>query len=137
MPRLLEAGHSVRCLARNAKRLAGRFPGAEIIEGDIFDEARLREACEDVDAAYYLVHSMGDSSQFAERDRDAAALFGRCAREVGVARIVYLGGLGADDATLSRHLASRHEVGDVLRASGVEIIEFRAAMIIGGGKHLV
>ena len=134
VPRLLEAGHSVRCLARNAQRLAGRFPGADIIAGDIFDEHVLREACTDVDVAYYLVHSMSDSPRFAERDRDAAELFGRSAREGGVARIVYLGGLGADDATLSRHLASRHEVGAVLRASGVETIELRAAVIIGAGS---
>jgi len=134
VPRLLEAGHSVRCLARNAQRLAGRFSGAEIIEGDIFDEHALRDACNGVDAAYYLVHSMNDSPRFAERDRAAAALFGRSAREGGVARIVYLGGLGADDATLSHHLASRHEVGAVLRESGVEIIEFRAAVIIGAGS---
>jgi uncharacterized protein YbjT (DUF2867 family) len=134
VPRLLEAGHSVRCLARNAQRLTGRFSGAEIIEGDIFDEDHLREACEGVDATYYLVHSMSDSQRFAKRDRDAAALFGRSAREVGVRRIIYLGGLGADDAALSHHLASRHEVGDVLRSSGVEVIEFRAAMIIGSGS---
>ena len=134
VPRLLEAGHSVRCLARNAQRLAGRFSGAEIIEGDIFDEHALRGACNGVDAAYYLVHSMSDSPRFAERDRAAAELFGISAREGGVARIVYLGGLGADDAALSHHLASRHEVGAVLRASGVEIIEFRAAVIIGAGS---
>ena len=134
MPRLLKAGHSVRCLARDARRLNGRFSGAEIIEGDIFDEKHLREAVEGVDAAYYLVHSMGDSHRFAERDRQAAALFGKCAREVGLHRIIYLGGLGADDASLSHHLASRHEVGDVLRSSGVEVIEFRAAMIIGSGS---
>jgi uncharacterized protein YbjT (DUF2867 family) len=107
-PRLLKAGHSVRCLARNAERLAGRFPGAEVIGGDIFDEHALRDACKGVDAAYYLVHSMSDSPRFAERDRAAAALFGKSAREGGVARIVYLGGLGADHPTLSHHLASRH-----------------------------
>lgn len=134
VPRLLKAGHSVRCLARNAQRLTGRFCGAEVIEGDIFDEEHLRRACEGVDATYYLVHSMSDSQRFAERDRDAAALFGKYAREVGVQRIIYLGGLGADDAALSHHLASRHEVGEVLRSSGVDVIEFRAAMIIGSGS---
>ncbi|MGA8097783.1 MAG: SDR family oxidoreductase [Candidatus Cybelea sp.] len=134
MPRLLKAGHSVRCLARNAQRLTGRFSGAEVIEGDIFDEAHLREALEGVDGTYYLVHSMSDSHRFAERDREAAALFGESAREVGVQRIIYLGGLGADGAALSHHLASRHEVGDVLRSSAVEVIEFRAAMIIGSGS---
>jgi uncharacterized protein YbjT (DUF2867 family) len=134
VPRLLEAGHAVRCLARNAKRLTGRFSGAEVIEGDIFDEGRLREALEAVDAAYYLVHSMSDSSRFAELDRGAAALFGKSAREAGARRMIYLGGLGADDASLSHHLASRHEVGNILRSSGVEVIEFRAAMIIGSGS---
>ncbi len=77
---------------------------------------------------------MSDSHKFAERDREAAALFGKSAREVGVRRIIYLGGLGADDAALSSHLASRHEVGKILRSSGVEVIEFRAAMIIGSGS---
>lgn len=134
VPRLLEAGHSVRCLARNARRLEGRFPGAEIVEGDVFDEGSLRDVCGGIDAAYYLVHSMSDSPRFAERDRDAAERFGRVARERGVARIIYLGGLGADEPGLSHHLASRHEVGDVLRASGVETIEFRAAVIIGSGS---
>ncbi len=134
VPRLLKAGRTVRCLARDARRLNGRFSGAEIIEGDIFDEKHLREALEGVDAAYYLVHSMSDSHRFAERDREAAALFGKSARAAGVHRIIYLGGLGADDGSLSHHLASRHEVGDVLRSSGVEVIEFRAAMIIGSGS---
>ena len=134
VPRLLEAGHAVRCFSRNAQRLTGRFAGAEIVDGDIFDEAILREALNGIDVAYYLVHSMSDSRRFGERDRTAAELFGRIAHECGVKRIVYLGGLGEDDATLSRHLASRHEVGGILRKSGVETIEFRAAIIIGAGS---
>lgn len=134
VPRLLEASHSVRCLARNAQRLTGRFSGADLLEGDIFDEHRLREACEGVHTTYYLVHSMAESPRFAQRDRDAAARFGKAAREAGVQRVIYLGGLGADDAALSHHLASRHEVGEVLRSSGVEVVEFRAAMIIGSGS---
>jgi uncharacterized protein YbjT (DUF2867 family) len=106
-----------------------------VIEGNVFDEASLRAACKNVDAAYYLVHSMSDSPKFAQADRDAAALFGKSAREAGVRRIVYLGGLGAGEETeLSSHLASRHEVGTVLRDSGVEVVEFRAAVIIGSGS---
>src|ERR1700761_221648 len=89
-PRLIEAGHTVRCLSRNAERLAGRFPGAEILDGDVLDEASLRAAFADVEVAYYLVHSMSDSRSFGERDRQAAELFGRIARERGVRRIVYL-----------------------------------------------
>ena len=134
IPRLLEAGYIVRCMARDAKRLTGRFPRAEIVEGDVFDEQSLREACKDIDATYYLVHSMSDSREFEQRDRDAASIFGRVARECGVQRIIYLGGLGADDEELSHHLRSRHEVGEILRSSGVQCIEFRAAMIIGSGS---
>jgi uncharacterized protein YbjT (DUF2867 family) len=134
VPRLLDAGYSVRCMVRNAARLDGRFPGADVREGDILDEAALRAACNGIDAAYYLVHSMGDSRDFAQRDRDAAERFARVARESGVRRIVYLGGLGSEGAELSHHLHSRQEVGAVLRRSGVETIEFRAAMIVGSGS---
>jgi len=134
IPRLLEAGYTVRCMARDAKRLDGRFPGAEIVEGDVLGEKSLRAACEGMDAAYYLVHSMSDSHEFEERDRTAAKLFGSIARESHVRRIVYLGGLGTDDEKLSHHLRSRHEVGEILRASGVQCIEFRAAMIVGSGS---
>lgn len=134
VPRLLEAGHAVRCLARSAQRLDGRFRAADLMEGDLFDEGTLREACHGMDAAYYLVHSMSDAHAFAERDRDVAARFGHVARECGIRRIIYLGGLGRDGAGLSPHLRSRHEVGEILRKSGAVVIEFRAAMIIGSGS---
>jgi uncharacterized protein YbjT (DUF2867 family) len=134
VPRLLHAGHSVRCLARNAQRLQGRYGGAEIIEGDIFHEESLQAALDNVDVAYYLVHSMSESRSFAGKDSEAATRFGRAAKARGTRRIVYLGGLGADGADLSHHLSSRHEVGDVLRACGIQVVEFRAAMIIGSGS---
>ena len=134
VPRLLEAGHTVRCVVRNARRLEGRFPSAGIVEGDVFDESSMHRACTGIDTAYYLIHSMSDSRDFSERDREAAAIFGKAAREAGVSRIVYLGGLGSDKPDLSHHLRSRHEVGNVLRESGVPVVEFRAAMIIGSGS---
>ena len=134
VPRLLESGHSVCCFARNASRLEARFPGAELIEGDLLDEDGLGRACFGVDSAYYLVHSMGGARDFAERDREAASRFEKIARQSGLRRIVYLGGLGRDGAELSHHLRSRHEVGDVLRSGGTQVVEFRAAMIIGSGS---
>lgn len=105
-----------------------------MLEGEIFNDDDLRAAFDGIDTAYYLVHAMGDSHDFVSRDRDAAERFARVARRSGVRRIIYLGGLGDDDAQLSRHLRSRHEVGDVLRSSGIETIELRAAMIIGSGS---
>ena len=135
VPRLLEAGHSVRCFARHAGRLAGRFEGIEVAEGDLFDREAVSAALRDVEVAYYLVHSMSASKgDFAKRDREAATLFAEAARDAGVAKIVYLGGLGNEKDGLSHHLRSRHEVGDMLRSTGVVVTEFRAAMIVGSGS---
>jgi uncharacterized protein YbjT (DUF2867 family) len=134
VPHLQEKQYAVRCLARDARRLDGRFPGVEIVEGDVLDDEPLRAACEGIDVAYYLIHSMGASGTFSERDREAATKFGSAARKAGVKKIIYLGGLGSDDVALSRHLRSRHEVGQVLSDCGVPVLEFRAAMIVGSGS---
>jgi len=87
-----------------------------------------------VEAAYYLVHSMGATGNFEEQDRQAARNFGAAARGAGVRRIIYLGGLAEEGQHLSAHLRSRHEVGRTLRESGVLVIEFRASIIIGSGS---
>jgi uncharacterized protein YbjT (DUF2867 family) len=135
VPRLLEAGHTVRAFARDSARLHGRFSGAEIVEGDLSDRDSIRRALRDVDAAYYLVHSMSrERADFAAADREAAGAFADAAATSDVKRIVYLGGLGVEGATLSPHLRSRQEVGAVLRRGGVPVTEFRAAMIVGAGS---
>jgi uncharacterized protein YbjT (DUF2867 family) len=87
-----------------------------------------------VDVAYWLVHSMESGVDFERADRLAAERFAAAARDAGVRRIVYLGGLGADDDRLSAHLRSRHEVGAILRAGGHDVVEFRASIIIGAGS---
>lgn len=94
----------------------------------------MRRALEGADAAYYLVHSMSDSRSFSDEDRSAAQTFARAAKDAGVGRLVYLGGLGDEGDALSTHLESRHEVGKILAQSGVPAIEFRAAQIIGSGS---
>lgn len=135
LPRLEAAGYLVRCLARQASHLVGRVgPNTEVVEGDLLDRASLDAAFRGVGAAYYLVHSMGAADDFEERDRQAARNFADAARAAGVQRILYLGGLGEDRPDLSPHLRSRHEVGKVLRASGVPVIELRASIIIGSGS---
>ena len=108
--------------------------GTEIIAGDVLASASLNQAMSGVDTAYYLIHSMQRGSDFSEKDRHAAQNFGGAARAAGVRRIIYVGGLGDDRQELSAHLRSRHEVGDVLRASGVPVLEFRASIIIGSGS---
>jgi uncharacterized protein YbjT (DUF2867 family) len=124
----------VRCLSRRPESLRGRVSaGTEVVEADLMEPGTLGPALEGVDAAYYLVHSMGEGDDFEEMDRRAAENFARAAREAGVERVVYLGGLG-QGSDLSRHLRSRQEVGRILRDSGVPTLEFRASIIIGSGS---
>lgn len=128
-------GIAVRCLARRPEKLAGRAgPQTEVMAGDASDPADLARACAGVDVAYWLVHSMESGVDFERADRLAAERFAAAARDAGVRRIVYLGGLGADDDRLSAHLRSRHEVGAILRAGGHDVVEFRASIIIGAGS---
>jgi len=136
LPALLEDGHEVRALARDAARARDRLPhDVEIAEGDVVSGDGLPAALEGVDVAYYLVHSMGRGSgsgdEFAARDRQAAANFGAAARDAGVERVIYLGGLeGATGGAKSEHLRSREEVAKVL-AEHVRTVHVRAAMVIG------
>lgn len=137
LPLLESGGRRVRCLARRPEFLARRVgPNTEVVQGDVLDEESLGPALEGVGAAYYLIHSMGssDDESFEEKDRRAAQSFGRAARAAGVARIIYLGGLGEDGEALSPHLRSRHEVGQRLREAGVPVIELRASIVIGSGS---
>lgn len=135
LPLLVADGWRVRCLARKPEYLSPRVPaGVEVVQGDVLDAASLSAAMQGVEAAFYLVHSMGAAGDFEKQDRLAAENFAAAARAAGVQRIIYLGGLGEDDPGLSVHLRSRHDVGERLRAQGVPVIEFRASIIIGSGS---
>jgi uncharacterized protein YbjT (DUF2867 family) len=134
--RELEArGHHVRCIARHPDNLLSKTAGkTEVVQGDVLDRASLTQAMQGVKIAYYLVHSMGSKSSFETVDRQAAQNFGEIARDSGVERIIYLGGLGNPDEPLSPHLRSRQEVGRILGDSGVPVLEFRASIVIGSGS---
>ncbi|MEP7273937.1 MAG: SDR family oxidoreductase [Acidobacteriota bacterium] len=137
--RLLDAleqtDRDIVCLARHPESLGSRAPKkTQIVLGDVLERDSLNAALRGVDTAYYLVHSMGSPGTFEEEDRLAAGNFGTAAREAGVKRIIYLGGLGHSSGTLSTHLRSRQEVGEILRSSGVPVIEFRASVVIGSGS---
>jgi uncharacterized protein YbjT (DUF2867 family) len=135
LPALEGAGHEVRCLARRPEYLEPRVgKGTEVVRGDCLEPESLDAAMEGIDAAYYMVHSMGSSEDFEDLDRRAAANFGATARRAGVGRIIYLGGLGEEDPNLSPHLRSRQETGATLREAGVPVIELRASIVLGSGS---
>ena len=135
LPELEQRGHQVRCLARRPGKLAGKTgPHTEVMAGDATDPDDLARACAGIDTAYWLVHSMESGVDFERADRLAAERFAAAARAAGVKRLIYLGGLGADDDRLSAHLRSRHEVGAILRAGGLDVVEFRASIIVGAGS---
>ena len=130
---LVEKGYRVRAAARDPRRVRACEP-TEVVAADASDAEAVRAALDGIDTAYYLMHMLAGGSDYAERDRIAACVFGQAAREAGVRRIIYLGGLGAEQAHLSEHLASRQEVGRILAESGVPVVEFRASVVIGSGS---
>jgi uncharacterized protein YbjT (DUF2867 family) len=122
-------------MARKPGYLRPRLPqGVEVVRGDVLDSESLPAALAGVETAYYLVHSMAAGAEFEEQDRRGARHFARAAADAGVGRIVYLGGLGDESDRLSPHLRSRHEVGRLLAATGVTVVELRASIVIGSGS---
>lgn len=134
VPRLLEDGHRVRCLVRTPAKLATApwREDVEVVTGSVGGD--LAAALADVEVAVYLVHGIGAGSDWARREVLDAANFRDAAVRAGVARIVYLGGMGRDDEALSVHLASRHQVGRTLADGPIPVTELRAAVVIGSGS---
>ena len=127
---LVEAGHDVKAMTRHPETYDG--PGRPV-RGDVGERASLTEPLEDVDVAYYLVHSL-DNTDFEERDADAARMFAKVAEKTGVEQIVYLGGLGNEhNGALSAHLRSRREVEGLLGSTGIPVTVLRAAIVVGKG----
>ncbi|MEM0952706.1 MAG: DUF2867 domain-containing protein [Pseudomonadota bacterium] len=134
VPYLLAQGHQVRAVARNRRVIEGRgWTDAECMAADALDPASLPAALQDIDTAYYLVHSMASGGNSGRLDRAAAENFRDAAAGAGVRRTIYLGGLIPDQPE-SEHLQSRLETGDVLRAGTVPVTEVRAGMIVGPGS---
>lgn len=132
---LEQTGHRVRCLARRRQFLQPRVAATtEVVGGDVLDPESLKAALDGVHTAYYMIHSMGSGHDFEAIDRRAAEHFADAARQAGVARIVYLGGLGESGSDLSPHLRSRQEVGTILRRSSAQVVEFRSSIVIGSGS---
>lgn len=136
VPRLLDAGLQVRAMARNPDKLADApwRDDVEVVRGDLTEPESLTQAFGGADVVYYLVHSMGTSTDFVADERRSAHNVVEAARTAGVRRLVYLSGLHPEGTQLSRHLASRTEVGEILIDSGVETVVLQAGIVIGSGS---
>lgn len=141
LPLLQSNGFETRCLVRSGRRLPaamGSDPSVKFVEGDLLKRDSLLRALEGMEAAFYLVHSMGGKSVFhyldyIERDIRAAENFLEAAEKAGVGRIIYLGGMGEMGGDLAEHLSSRQKVGQILQSGRVQTTVLRAANIIGAG----
>ena len=138
VPRLLEAGHRVRCFIRDPERLRDYawFEKVEIAVGDAQEAASLVNALQGITTAYYLIHGMQGGRLDAERDLRAASNFASAAEIAGIQRIIYFGELVDPTDNLSPYLRSRHETGHILRLGSVPVTEFRAGMVVGSGSAL-
>ncbi len=132
---LVSKGYPVTCLVRNVEKAKETLPaGALLKKGNILNADDMLDASKNADTIYYLVHSIPSGErEFEKIDLLAAENVASAAKANNVERIIYLGGLGGKDSQSSAHLKSRHEVGDTLRNSGVDVTEFRAAVIAGKG----
>jgi uncharacterized protein YbjT (DUF2867 family) len=136
IPRLLEAGYRVRCLARNPLRLKGRnwSRSVEVVQGDVTVPSTLPAALEGVHTAYYLIHNMTYGHGYTSLELEGARAFASAAAEAGVEHIIYLGGLADPEQHIAPHMRSRIETGRVLREGNVPVTEFRAGVIAGSGS---
>lgn len=135
VPRIIPH-YDVRCLVRDPGRLDDSIQNqVEIAQGDVMHSHSLQKCLQGIDVAFYLIHGMGYGADFQKKDRLAAENFVNAAKEAGVTRIIYLGGLGDDaDPDLSPHLKSRHEVGQIFLESDIQSIELRASVVLGPGS---
>ena len=136
IPRLVDSGHEVSCMVRDASRVDPRVAeSTRNVVADVLQPESVAAAMQGIEVAYYLIHSMSASGgDFQERDRLAAHNFAVAGRQAGVNRIIYLGGLASETSQISAHLKSRQETGEALRRFGPPVTEFRAGIIVGNGS---
>jgi uncharacterized protein YbjT (DUF2867 family) len=134
---LLEEGHEVVALVRSKSRIALPVKFAsqlKVIQGDLLDLKSLQTIPKDIDAAYYLVHSMSVSEErFSELEAESAHHFVQAIEQTNAKQIIYLSGL-VNDASLSRHLTSRKRVDEILRDGKIPVTTLMAGIIIGSGS---
>jgi uncharacterized protein YbjT (DUF2867 family) len=136
---LLDAGHEITAVIRDIRRFPAHHFGENetrlhLVAADFLDAASLQSLPHSMDAAYYLIHSMGSGGDFAQKEEQCATNFSNAAKALDWKRIIYLGGLAADEGPLSEHLSSRRKVEEILHESGVPLTALRASIIVGSGS---
>ncbi len=136
LPRLVDAGHEIYALVRSRSRIKipEKFQSQlHLIEADLLNPSSLLKIPDEIDAAYYLVHSMSYSQKFSELEAASAKNFAERLENTKAKQIIYLSGL-ANEAHLSRHLTSRKRVGEILKMGKVPVTILMAGIIIGSGS---
>jgi uncharacterized protein YbjT (DUF2867 family) len=137
LPQLLAQGHEVICCVRDRKRFVPPPVGAErvtVVEADFLEQDTLSDIPDDIDAAYYLIHSMASpEGNFPEREARSARYFAERMSRTRVQQVIYLGGI-ANAPRLSEHLASRQQAGEILASGSYALTTLRAGIIIGSGS---
>jgi uncharacterized protein YbjT (DUF2867 family) len=131
---LQDTNINLKIMVRKKDSISAKLNNVEIVEGNSFDKESLKKALSGVDVAYYLIHSL-TSTNYQELDKQSAKNFIDTAKECGVKKIIYLGGLGEKESA-STHLISRIETGEILSScpDKVQTLWFRAGVIIGSGS---
>ncbi len=140
LPVLVNEGHQVICLVRDQRRFDWEdfsetfLKNITVVEADLGEKESLSQLPTDIDAAYYLVHSMSSSyADFSSMEERTAQNFVEYIKKTKAQQIIYLSGI-ANDANLSAHLSSRKNVEGILKQSQVPLTVLRAAIIIGSGS---
>ena len=136
LPVLVKAGHEVICCVRDNRRFtapASIRNNISVIEIDLLNKESLEKIPEDIDAAYYLVHSMSTSKNYKSLEKLSATNFRNALNKTNAQQVIYLSGI-VNEKTLSKHLSSRKDVEIELRQGAYNLTTLRAGIIIGSGS---
>ena len=136
LPILVQNGHHVVCCVRDISRFnppSSLEANISVIEVDLLDASSLFKIPDDIDVAYYLVHSMSVSDNYKKLEQNSAINFRNALFNKNVTQVIYLSGI-INESNLSKHLQSRKAVEDELQQGNFNLTCFRAGIIVGSGS---
>jgi uncharacterized protein YbjT (DUF2867 family) len=138
LPVLIEQGHEVVCCVRDKNRFPSegiyKHPNVSLFEVDFLKEISILNSIKNIDAAYYLIHSMSSNvKDFGSLEETSANNFIKLVKQTSIKQIIYLGGI-TNEEKLSKHLTSRKRVEEILSKSGIPLTSIKAGIIVGSGS---